>query len=132
MKKSIPAAIFFGVLLIIAGCAKMQPQVAPEPVQGGEKVIALEASSYEFTPNNIKAAQGDTIVFNITNVSGRVHNFSIKDPHGKTLQDVDLPAKKTIPVKVTFSETGRYEFFCNKPFHPTFGMKGQVEVAAPR
>lgn len=131
MKKFFSAVILPGVLLVFSACAKMQPEVSPGPAQSGEKMIALEASSYAFTPNNIKAEQGDTIVFEIANVSGRVHNFSINDPKGKTLQNVDLPPEKKIPVTVMFPDSGTYEFYCDKPLHSAFGMKGQV-VVSPR
>ncbi len=131
MKKYFPMVMFLGVLLMLSGCPKRQPQVVVAPAANSEKMIDMQATSYSFTPNNIKAEQGDTILFNITNVSDTAHNFTLKDPEGKTIQEVDLPAKKTTPVRVTFAESGKYEFYCNKPFHSTLGMKGRVEVGAP-
>ena len=115
------------MMLVILGCAVRQPQVEAVAVNG-EKTIDMKASSYEFQPNNIKANQGDTILLNITNISGTQHNFTIKDPGGKIIHSVALIPNKTEHVKITFSEKGTYDFYCDKPFHPTLGMKGRIEV----
>ncbi len=121
-------AIGFAIaLLFILGCASRQPQVEAVLTQG-EKTIDMKVSSYEFKPNNIKANQGDTIVLNITNISGSQHNFTIKDPGGKIIHNVELLPNKTEHVRITFTEKGTYDFYCDKPFHPTLGMKGRVEV----
>ncbi len=121
------AAMLVAVLFVIFSCASRQHQVEAAAGQG-EKTLAMNASSYKFEPNNIKANQGDTIVLNITNVSDKQHNFTIKDPGGKIIQSVELLPKKTVPVKISFPEKGSYDFYCNKPFHPTLGMKGSIQV----
>jgi plastocyanin len=118
------------LVVIFFGCAKLQPQIMVEGGQGTKRTIDMQADSFVFTPNNIKAVQGDIITFNITNVSGKEHNFTITDRKGRIMQSVNLPAKKTVPVTVTLSEGGGYEFFCNKPFHTFLGMKGRIEVEA--
>ena len=56
------------------------------------------------------------------------HNFTLTDPEGAVIEDVDIPRDKTIEIKVTFSRAGIYNFYCNKPFHSALGMKGQIEV----
>lgn len=119
--------LFAAALLLIQGCASRQPQVGAVVFQG-EKTIDMKASSFNFEPNNIRASQGDTILLNITNISGNQHNFTIKDPGGKILQNVDLIPNKTEHVKITFPETGTYNFYCGKPLHPTMGMTGSIEV----
>ncbi len=119
--------VFTMAMFIVLSCAGRQPQVEAVAVQG-EKTIDLKASSYKFEPNNIKAKQGDTIVLNITNSSNTRHNFTIEDPGGKTLQSVELPPNKTEQVRVSLPEKGEYHFYCNKPFHPTLGMKGRIEA----
>ncbi len=119
--------VFALALLVIFGCAVRQPQVEPVAVQG-EKTIDMKASSYSFEPNNIKANQGDTIVLNITNISGTKHNFTLKDPGGKIIHSVELLPNKPEHLRITFSEKGAYDFYCDKPFHSTLGMKGRIEV----
>ena len=119
--------ICIGLVLAIASCASQQPLVTINRT-GGETVLPVKASDFRFEPNNITAYKGDTVVFQVENVSGSEHDFTIKDPEGRAMQSVDLPAKKTVEIKTTLSEAGTYEFFCDKPFHSTFGMKGRIEV----
>jgi len=116
------------LLCLLSACAGLQQQVTIEAVEG-EKVLGVKASSFKFEPNNIKALRGDVITLKVENISEAGHNFTIADPQGKTIQSVDLPPKKTIEFKVTLSENGTYNFYCDKLFHGLFGMKGQIEVS---
>lgn len=120
-------AVFVTVLLAFAACASQQPLVTIGPAKG-EIVLAMKVSDFTFEPNNIKAYRGGEIVLNIENISGTGHNFTIKDPQGNTVQNVALPPKETVTVKAPLSEAGTYEFYCDKPFHSTLGMKGQIVV----
>lgn len=119
--------ILMGVLFLVAACASQQPLVTMGHAKG-EIAVAVTASSFKFEPNNIKAFKGDVLVVKLQNVSDSGHNFTVKDPLGQTVQNVTLPSKETVAVKITLSETGTYEFYCDKPFHSTFGMKGQIIV----
>ena len=120
-------AVFASALLAFAACASQQPLVTIGQAKG-EVVLAMKASDFIFEPNNIKAYRGDVIVLKIENISGAGHNFTIKDPQGNTVQNVGLPSKETVTVKVPLAEPGTYEFYCDKPFHSGFGMKGRIEV----
>lgn len=119
--------LYLGVLLLLSSCAGLQPEVTVSP-GGGEKVLAVKASSFKFEPNNIKAYTGEVILLKIEDVSGSGHNFTIKNPQGQVIQSADLPAGKVTDVRVTLSEKGVYDFYCDKPFHSAFGMKGRIEV----
>ncbi|OGW53052.1 MAG: hypothetical protein A2Y81_09235 [Nitrospirae bacterium RBG_13_43_8] len=88
----------------------------------------VKVHNYKFEPNNIFTYEGNTILFKIENVTISEHNFTLTDPEGAVIEDVDVPRDKTVEIKVTFSRTGIYNFYCNKPFHSTFGMNGQIEV----
>jgi plastocyanin len=114
-------------VLLLAACAGLQPEVTVSP-GAGEKVLAVKASSFKFEPNNIKAYTGDVILLKIENVSGSSHNFTIKNPGGQVMQSADLPPGKLTDVSVTLSEKGVYDFYCDKPFHAGFGMKGRIEA----
>ena len=116
-----------GLLFILSACAGLQQQVTAGSVEG-EKTITMEASSFKFTPNNIKANQGDEITINITNISDAGHDFTIKDPQGQIIKRMDLPSKQSVKITIKLSEAGEYDFYCDKPFHSSFGMKGQIEV----
>ncbi len=114
-------------IFLISACGGLQKQVTVSP-EAGRKVIEIEASSFNFTPNNIKATQGDEIVFRVKNVSGSIHNFTIKDPKGQIIKSVDLPGNEITEIDAVLSEAGEYEFYCDKTLHSSLGMKGQIEV----
>ncbi len=119
--------LWAGMLLAVSSCASQQPLVTIGPSKA-ETVVAVKASDFKFEPNNIKAYKGGVIVFEIENISGSEHNFTVNDPKGQTMQSVSLPSKKTVKLSVSLSEAGTYEFYCDKPFHSGFGMKGRLVV----
>jgi len=119
--------ICLGLIFILSACAGLQQQVTVGSAEG-EKTITIEADSFKFTPNNIKAAQGDEITIRVTNISDAGHNFTINDPHGQTIRSVDLPPKQAVEIRITLPEAGEYEFYCDKPLHSSFGMKGHIEA----
>ena len=122
--------LLLGLMMVLAACAGLQPPVSVSP-EKSEAVIDMTASNFKFVPNNIRAYKGDELLFRIRNVSGTGHNFTIRNPEGRTLQGVALPPGETIEVKVRLQEAGIYEFHCDRPFHAALGMEGRVE-AAPR
>ena len=126
-KSKVFTVVCIGLLLISMAWAGDQPLVTLGPAKG-EVVLDLKASNFKFEPNNIRAFKGDVIVFRVENTSGSKHNFTVKDPQGSALQRVALPSKETVEIRVALSETGVYEFYCDKPFHSGFGMKGRIEV----
>lgn len=121
-------AVSIGIMLMVTACAGQQPPVTLGPAKG-EVVLAMKASDFKFEPNNIKAFKGDVIVFRVENTSGTNHNFTVKDAQGRLLQSTALPSKETVEIRVALAETGIYEFYCDKPFHSGFGMKGRIEVS---
>ena len=120
-------AIVSVFVLILSSCAKLQKQVTLDQ-EKKENIIVVKVHNYKFEPNNTFAYEGDTILFKIENVTISEHNFTLTDPEGAVIEDVDIPRDKTIEIKVTFSRTGIYKFYCNKTFHSALGMKGQIEV----
>ena len=119
------AAMVLGLLTLV-GCAGPQSLVTIESGVG-ETVVDMKAGNFKFVPNNIKAYRG-VIVFRIENISDTEHNFTLKDPQGHVLQDVDIPPRGTITVKAQLFQPGVYTFYCDEAFHSTLGMKGSIEV----
>jgi plastocyanin len=121
--------LFFTVLIlasvILAGCGGLQRKVELSP-EKTEKVVKMNASSFSFEPNDIKAYVGDTLIFRIETFSGKDHNFTITGPDGESITGVDLPVRETTDVRVTLKTSGPYTFYCNKSYHASHGMKGQV------
>lgn len=89
----------------------------------------MTASNFKFEPAVIQARVGDNLSLEIRNTASGAHNFTLKDPKGQILKSYDLPPNQKITVRVSLREPGVYEFFCDKPFHSTMGMKGRLEVA---
>ncbi len=110
--------------LAVAACAGPQKMVAV-PSGTGEKVIRMKASSFEFDPNVIQAHQGNRLTLVIRNTAGTTHNFTLKNPPGEVVVSKDLPAKETVRLEVDLARAGEYPFYCNKPLHAAFGMKGR-------
>ncbi len=119
--------ICLGMLLTLAACAGLQQQVTVVPANG-EKVIMMEADSFKFTPNNIRANQGDEIVIKLVSTSDAGHNFTIEDPQGHVIKSADLPSRQTVEIKINLQQAGEYTFYCDKPLHSSFGMKGRIEA----
>jgi plastocyanin len=122
---------FIILALVGAGCAG-QREPKKMTAAAGKKTLAMTASNFKFEPSVIQALMGDTLVFKISNASSLAHNFTIKDPLGQIIESVELPPNKSVSVEIPLRDTGAYEFYCDKPFHATMGMKGHVEVLLPR
>lgn len=113
---------------LAAGCA---PKIAVYQVPPGEVTVAVETSSFEFKPNTIQARTGEALMLKVKNVAGMEHNLTILDPQGKSLVNVDLPAGQTTDISLPPLAAGTYPFHCDKPLHPSFGMKGEIRAVAP-
>jgi len=124
-------ALLYMTTTMLEGCGGLQKQVIPS-AGTTELVVEMQASSFSFEPNNLKVYTGNVLVFKIRNLSDTSHNFTITGPEGEIMKNVALPANEMIEVKVNFMKSGTYRFYCNKPFHSTLGMKGQVIVVKNR
>jgi plastocyanin len=97
---------------------------APE----GKAVVEMKASDFKFTPNNLEARAGDRLEFRIENVSGKNHNFTIKNPRGEILRSVALPAHQTVTLTLDLPDDGTYHFYCDVDLDAALGMKGWITV----
>ena len=117
------------ILLIFGACVGAQSAVKVAEGKEKEAVVEMTASNFKFEPAVIQAQVGNNISLEIRNTASGNHNFTLKDPKGQVIQSYDLPPNQKITVKVSLKEAGVYEFYCDKPFHSTMGMKGRLEVA---
>jgi plastocyanin len=116
---------------MITGCAGRQVMIETTPLASGNSIITIEASSYKFKPNDIHVAKPGTLALEIKNVSGTEHNFTLKDSQGKILKNLNIRPKETAISNVDLGP-GTYEFYCDKRFHTTLGMKGRVVVGGAK
>jgi plastocyanin len=113
--------------LAAGACGHRQPLTvvnAPE----GKAVVEMKTSDFKFTPNNLEARAGDRLEFRIENVSGKDHNFTIKNPKGEILRSVALLAHQTVTLTLAPPADGTYHFYCDVDLHSTLGMKGWITV----
>jgi len=120
-------AVCAGILLTAATCAAPRTTVVIEP-EKREAEIKIKADNFKFEPGIVEAFRGNVIIFHVENISNSEHNFTIKDPQDNILQSVDLHPKKIVTIRIDLVDTGTYEFYCDKPFHSAFGMKGRISV----
>jgi plastocyanin len=124
-KKSV--FVILVVIAAIAGCAGRTVQTAA-PMSSGGSMIAIEARSFKFTPNEIRVEKTGLLAIEIKNGSASVHNFTLKDPRGKVLKNRDISPGGSVIVNVELPDPGVYKFYCDKHFHSTLGMKGIIVV----
>lgn len=118
------------ILLIIGACAGSQNATKVSMVGNEKDMVEITADSFDFEPSIIEVKSGEPILLKIKTISSGSHNLTVTDPAGQVIEDVDLPPNKTITVEINFKKPGTYEFYCDKPLHTTFGMKGRFEVIA--
>lgn len=116
------------LVALAAGCAPKKPAFLVPP---GAVEVAVEASSFDFKPNLIQARAGEALLLRVKNVAGMAHNLTVLDPQGKSLANVNLPAGQTTEVRLPPLAAGTYPFHCDKPLHPSLGMKGEIRAVAP-
>jgi plastocyanin len=119
---------FLGLLLgmsVLWNCAGLQ---TPVQIGEGKSPLLIKASDFKFEPNNISLSEPGPLALKVENVSGIAHNITIKNSEGQILTSAELPAKATVSLEVNLPGAGVYEMYCDKPFHPAMGMKGQITV----
>jgi len=117
------------LLVLLAGCGGHKQAINVAPSAPGDKVqVDMKATNFAFDPAVINARKGQTLVLNVTNVSGETHNIMVKDPSGKVIGDMDIGRQQTVTLEIPLTTAGVYPFYCDKPFHSTLGMKGRIEV----
>jgi plastocyanin len=117
------------VVAALAGCAGRGKVETASSTSGGGSSIAIEASSYKFSPSEIRVERPGTLTLQIENVSGSEHNFTLEDPGGKVLANLALYPHKTAKANVELPGTGVYKFYCDISIHATLGMKGKIIVS---
>ena len=125
-KKSV--LVILVVITALAGCAGRAKVQSAASMSSGGSIISIEASSHKFSPSEIQVEKPGLLAVEVKNVSNSEHNFTIKDLRGKILKSVDIRPGGSVIVNLELTEPGVYKFHCNKTFHSTFGMNGQIRV----
>ena len=115
-------------LAVIAGCAGKERAVTASPMSNGGSMISIDVSNHKFTPSEIRVEAPGLLAVELRNISGSQQNFTLKDPRGKVLKSVDIHPSTSVIMNLELPDQGVYKFYCNKTFHATLGMKGQIIV----
>jgi plastocyanin len=116
------------LLLFLAGCGGHRQTINVTAAPGQKATVDVKAGSFYFDPDVINAHAGETLVLNVTNVTGEKHNITVKDPAGKTVGDVDIGPHQTVTMEIPLPTAGVYPFHCDIDLHATLGMKGRIEA----
>lgn len=120
----------------LLGCAEKAP-VAKEPAaptasasaapaQPASPAVVLQADSFLFKPNLIRAKAGSTLRLAVTNVGEQIHELMVKNPAGEVVVQAVLPPHQTVEVSVPLPEAGDYPFECAQGYHAKLGMTGRI------
>lgn len=94
--------------------------------------VTLEATEFKFEPNRLEVPVDTEIAITLKNEGIVAHNILIvKDGEKKEnpkLASIQKGNKDTLKVK--FSETGNYTFYCDVSGHKQAGMTGKIRVVA--
>jgi plastocyanin len=128
MSHLLKALMLITVLLCGALLSSCSPRHVITDVRAGNGTVEIIADNFHFTPNLIEAETGRPFRLLVENVSRTEHNITIADPDGAVLVSRDIPAGATAVLDLTLERPGVYPFHCDKPLHPTLGMRGQIQV----
>jgi uncharacterized cupredoxin-like copper-binding protein len=117
--------------------AMVTPVLAQESSQTDR--VAIELSSFKFTPSTITLEHGRPYVLHLSNKSRGGHNFAAKtffaaadvapaDRARLTKGGIELDGGEQAEIHFTAPAPGRYEVRCTHFMHQTFGMKGEIIV----
>ena len=125
----------FAVAAIVAGCGGGDDDegttTATTNGGGGGKSQTVEMTEYEFIPNDLKAAQGDSITAENT---GKIeHNLTIEEASNAEKQSRQLAATPNVQsgdsADLTVNvDPGKHSIVCTIPGHRELGMVGTIDV----
>ena len=100
----IRSACGFGALLAVAAIEAQDLK----NVAGKERIIAIEAKKFVYTPNEITLKTGEPVVLAFTAIDF-MHGFFIPDMHIRA----DLQPGQVTQVRLTPDKAGEYAFLCD-------------------
>jgi uncharacterized cupredoxin-like copper-binding protein len=101
--------------------------------------VAIELSSFKFTPSTITLEHGRPYVLHLSNKARGSHNFVAKtffaaadvapaDRARLSKGGIEVDGGDQAEIHFTAPSPGRYEVHCSHFMHTSFGMKGEIIV----
>jgi plastocyanin len=95
--------------------------------------VSLTAKEFSFTPNAVTAKLGSPVKFTLTNAGKFQHNLVIElEGQGieKKMFDTNLQPGETRTAEFSFTQAGKWKFYCPVDGHEARGMVGSIDVNA--
>lgn len=120
--------MIFVLAAALAGCAGGGNIQTAAVQSGNQHILSIAAGRLHFWPNEISVDKPGSLTLEITNVTGAVQNFTLKDTTYKTVENVNVPPGTTTIINVDFPVCGIYQFYSNLTLRSYLGMNGQISV----
>jgi plastocyanin len=116
-------------ILYLASCA---PRVALGPVRmfyPEIRPVEIELTSFSFQPDHLVILRDHSPpVFRLTNTAKIWHNFSLLDPHQKSILKKDIKPNESVTFTIELLDPENYTFYCARFLHRFLGMEGMLMV----
>ena len=87
------------------------------------ETVKVVAKEFEFQPATIEMEAGETVRLKLVNKGQLSHNLHLR---GVSTNTETIQAGNSDTVRVTASENGTLEFYCDVPGHKQAGMTGKI------
>lgn len=112
---------------------------AQSPDWSRAQPVAMELSSFKFTPSTLTLQHGTPYRIRFTNSSSGGHDFVAKDffdastiaPEDRakiSKGGIDVDGGESVEVRLVPNQPGSYKSHCSHFMHSSFGMKGEIIV----
>ena len=125
MRKPLVATLTFALIgVLVAGCGDDDGggNDAVEAEGGDGDGLAVGLTDFEFSPDELEGAAGETVSIQLENTGSARHTFT-----GDGV-DEEVAAGDSATVEVTLPDSGSFDFFCR--FHQGQGMVGSITTGA--
>ncbi|MCI0633409.1 MAG: cupredoxin domain-containing protein [Actinobacteria bacterium] len=95
---------------------------AVEAGRGDGSATTIELEDFQFSPDSLEGAPGETLTIELDNTGDASHTFT-----GEGVDEVLQPGDNQT-VEVALPDTGAFDFFCR--FHRNQGMTGTITTGA--
>ena len=108
------------------GCGMMDDHDEPTPVAAGARRIEVDATSFEFDPDEITVTAGEDVAI-VLSSDYLLHDFTIDDIEVHVAADRGETAEGGFRADVP----GEYTYYCTIAGHREAGMEGTLVVEEP-
>jgi hypothetical protein len=109
---------------------------APRPALGPVRMfypeirpVEIELTSFSFQPDHLVILRNHSpLIFRLTNTAKIWHNFTLLDPHQKSILKKDIKPNESVTFTIELLDPENYTFYCSRFLHRFLGMEGMLMV----